>query len=99
MLPHVAAAGVPHVHIFGVLYQHALGGLVWLCDQHGLTVSTDSTAPVLACSRRDLDKAGARAPYWRDNVNWWLESLAGLRDTPHYKAPPQLSPARQEALL
>ncbi|HET8647334.1 MAG TPA: hypothetical protein VFO85_17690 [Vicinamibacteria bacterium] len=102
VLPRIAQAGIGHVHIFGVLYQPALGGLTWLADQHGLTVSTDSTAPVLACTWRGeakLKKAGARHPYWRDNVRWWIETLANLRETPHYTEPPRIEAARQETLV
>jgi hypothetical protein len=89
VLPRIARAGVSHVHIFGVLYQPALGGLLWLADQHGLTVSTDSAAPVLNCTWKDKRKSGARRDYWRDNVAWWRDALAGLRSSTHYKQPPQ----------
>jgi len=99
VLPMVARAGVRHVHIFGVLFLPALGGLTWLADQHGLTVSTDSTAPVLACTWKDWKKAGARERYWRDNVAWWQRTLAELRTSAYYKAPPQLEAIRQECFL
>lgn len=99
VLPRVVRAGVRHVHIFGVLYQPALGGLVWLADQYGLTVSTDSTAPILACTWKDKRKSGARCDYWRDNVQWWVDTLAQLRATPHYQEPPRLPAARQEVFL
>jgi hypothetical protein len=88
VLPRVARAGVGHVHIFGVLWLPALGGLAWLADQCGLTVSTDSTAPILNCSWRDKRKSGARHPYWRDNVAWWQETLANLRESEWYREPP-----------
>lgn len=98
VLPQIASAGVRHVHIFGVLFLKALGGLLHLADQSGLTVSTDSTAPVLACTWKNWKKAGARDPYWRNNVNWWKTTLANLRTSEYYKAPPMLAPARQETL-
>lgn len=98
VLPQIASAGVRHVHIFGVLFLKALGGLLHLADACGLTVSTDSTAPVLACTWKNWKKAGARDPYWRNNVNWWKTTLTNLRQSEYYKAPPQLPAARQEAL-
>lgn len=99
ILPQIARAGVRHIHIFGVLYLPALGGLSWLADQYGLTVSTDSTGPIINCTWKDQKKSGARRPYWRDNVTWWIETLANLRDTEYYKEPPLLAPARQETFL
>lgn len=98
VLPKIAAANVRNVHIFGVLYLPALGGLLWLADRHGLTVSTDSTAPILSCTWKDKKKSGARAYYWRDNVAWWIGTLATLRDSVHYRRPPLNETARQEAL-
>lgn len=99
VLPMIVASGVQHVHIFGVLYLPALGGLLHLADQHQLTVSTDSTAPVLACTWKDWKKAGARERYWKDNVRWWQQTLASLRQSPHYRRPPEIAPARQECFL
>jgi hypothetical protein len=99
VLPQIAASGVKHIHIFGVLFLKAIGGLSWLADQYGLTVSTDSTAPVLACTWKNWKKAGARDPYWRNNVKWWVDTLANIRQTDYYKEPPRLAPARQETFL
>lgn len=99
VLPQIKAAGIGHIHIFGVLFLKAIGGLSWLADQYGLTVSTDSTAPVLACTWKNWKKAGARHPYWRDNVKWWVDTMANIRETPFYRAPPLLTPARQETFL
>lgn len=99
VLPMIAARGIRHVHIFGVLFLPALGGLLHLADQHGLTVSTDSTAPMLACTWKNWKKAGARERYWRDNVAWWQRTLAQLRTSEFYKAPPKLEPIRQECFL
>lgn len=99
ILPQIKAAGIGHVHIFGVLFLPALGGLSWLADQHELTISTDSTAPVLACTWQNWKKAGARHRYWRDNVRWWTETLANLRQSVYYKEPPMLEASRQEVLF
>lgn len=98
-LPRIAHAGVRHVHIFGVLFLRALGGLVWLADRYGLTVSTDSTAPVLACTRGNARKAGVRAEGWRANVEWWRETLADLRKSTWYREPAVNSVARQLELF
>jgi hypothetical protein len=85
-----------------VLYQPALGGLLWLADQHHITVSTDSTKPVKDCLWKDATsrrKAGARCDNWRENVAWWKNTLANLRESEYYKAPPRLEVARQEVFL
>ncbi len=96
VLPRIADRGIKHVHIFGVLYRPALGGLLWLADSYGLSVSTDSTAPILDCTRADPQKAGVRRNYWRDNVAWWQDSLANLRASPYYKPPPWYPVGRQQ---
>lgn len=98
VLPRIAAAHVAHVHIFGVLYPPALGGLVWLADQHGLTVSSDSSAPVLSAvytTPAKRKKAGCRGETWEANVAYWRATLAHLRDTPHYREPPRVPALRQ----
>lgn len=99
-LPHVADAGVERVHIFGVLWEPALAALLWHADQHGLIVSTDSTAPMLAPMRfkRDPRKAGLRAPTWRGNVAWWLAHLANLRSSRYYRPPMRDLHTRQASL-
>lgn len=99
VLPLVAVAGVRHVHIFGVMWQTALGGLLWIADQHGLTVSTDSSAPILACTWKDAKKAGCRAPYWRDNVAIVKHELAMLRHSIWYREPPRAQAARQLVMV
>lgn len=99
VLPRVAAAGLTRVHLFGVLWQPALGGLLWLADRLGLTVSTDSAAPLLAATRGNAVKAGLRAEGFAENVAWWRDRLTRLRETEHYREPPMLAPARQLSLL
>jgi hypothetical protein len=95
-LPPIAHAGVRRVHLFGVLWPPALGGLLWLADRHGLAVSTDSSAPLLAATWPDPKRAGMRAATHRGNVVWWRHALASLRTSPYYRAPPR--PPRQLAL-
>lgn len=88
VLPRVADAGLSRIHIFGVLYPPVLGGLLWLADRHGLTVSTDSSGPVLQTAWKNQVKAGARHPTWEVNVEHWRRLTAGLRVSPHYREPP-----------
>lgn len=38
-------AGVKHTHIFGVIYPELLGFVRYLCDLHGMDISTDSAGP------------------------------------------------------
>lgn len=45
VIPYAASKGVQKVHIFGVIYPPALGELLWICNQHNIAVSTDSTSP------------------------------------------------------
>ena len=99
VLPMVKVAGLSHVHIFGVTWMPPLGGLLALADHYELSVSTDSTGPVLSPTWKNWQKAGARHPYWRDNVRWWVDTLANLRQSEHYKMPPDIAPARQETFL
>lgn len=47
VIPFVSREGVRHVHLWGCLFAPALGELLWLCDQHGLTLSVDSVGPSL----------------------------------------------------
>jgi hypothetical protein len=99
VLPMIAAQRIMHVHIFGVLYEPALAGLLWLTDSHGLRLSTDSTGPIMATTWKDGSHSNFRLPYWKDNAQWWVDKLANLRLSAYYKQPPQLAPARQESFL
>lgn len=94
-LPLVADAGVTRVHVFGVLYRPALGGLLWLCDGLGLSLSTDSSGPVLQTTWPDKIKAGACEPTWEANVLAHRERLANLRRSEFYREPPRPHGARQ----
>jgi hypothetical protein len=88
VIPMIAGAGTGHVHIFGVLYRPVLGGLLWLCDQHRLSLSTDSSGPVLQPSWPNHRKAGALASTWEANVIEWQQRLAVLRESEYYREPP-----------
>jgi hypothetical protein len=99
VLPAVAAAGLDRVHIFGVTYLPVLGGLLWLCDRHGLALSTDSSGPVLSVTWKNVKQAGAKHPTWEGNVAWWRAAIAGLRSSPHYREPPARAVSRQQTLF
>jgi len=100
VLPQIAAAGIRHLHLFGCLWFPAVGGLLWLADHYGLTVSADSARPVLDAARTDGRKAGVHGETWRESVTWWRTACASLRETPHYRRPPGLATEdyRQPAL-
>lgn len=62
VIPFLGSEGVKRVHIWGVCYAPALGELLWLCDQHGIQVSTDSVGPSV---RPVMGSWGYSS--WRDN--------------------------------
>lgn len=103
ILPLIAARGITHIHIFGVLYLPALGRLLWLADQYGLSVSTDSTRPILqaVCKQKEDDwtRGDASRLYWRNNVRWWKNLLGNLRHSSFYSEPPGYAPRRQLCLF
>lgn len=45
VIPYLGSVGVKRAHIWGVCFTEALGELLWLCDQHGIKLSTDSSGP------------------------------------------------------
>lgn len=92
VLPRIARAGIQRVHIFGVMYQPVMGGLLWLCDRHGLTLSTDSSGPVLQTTWKDRVKAGAYRDTWEANVGEWQDRMRTLRRSEHYAEPPKPGP-------
>lgn len=47
VIPYAAAEGVKRIHIFGVIYPNALGELLWICNQYGIELSTDSASPAI----------------------------------------------------
>jgi hypothetical protein len=88
VLPLVVAAGLAQVHVFGVLWRPALGGLLWLADQCGLAVSTDSSSPVLAACWKSATPSNKKCDRWEDNVEWWRRELSALRGSEYYREPP-----------
>ncbi len=45
IIPFLAESGVKNAHIWGVSDVTFLGPLLWMCDQYGIKISTDSSAP------------------------------------------------------
>lgn len=46
IIPKAGKAGIQQIHIFGVMVADILGGLLWLCDEFGISkLSTDSSGP------------------------------------------------------
>ena len=99
VIPYAAQRGVKHIHIWGVIYPYALGELLWMCDQYGIEVSTDSAGP-------SRNPAFGQWGYgdWRDNgyqrpppekmgldrarhVELTRSWLASFRSTSFYKEP------------
>jgi hypothetical protein len=63
VLPCAADSGVERVHIWGVVDPTFLGPLLWVCDQNGLRLSTDSAGPQL---RPAMGEWGYRG--WRNGA-------------------------------
>lgn len=63
VIPFLGREGVKRVHIWGVCYAKALGELLWLCDQWGIALSTDSVGPSLHPVRGQWGYAE-----WRDST-------------------------------
>lgn len=101
VLPLVAAKGLSRVHIFGVMWRPALGGLVWLADKHRLAVSTDSAKAASDCTWRTASwsQTGRKCETWEDNVKWWKDALANLRSSVFYREPPNGRSDRQLSLF
>lgn len=88
------------VHIWGVLYAPAIGELLWLCDQYGLKLSTDSSGPSVRPVRGVwgymgwVDKGYQRPPvetrglHRARHVVACREWLRGFRATEFYRETP-----------
>lgn len=62
LIPFLGREGVQRVHIWGVCYAPALAELLWLCDQSGIALSTDSIGPQVRPVRGQWGYAE-----WRDS--------------------------------
>lgn len=99
VIPFATKAGIQRVHIWGVVYPKALGELLWMCDQHGLSLSTDSvgasTKPVFgewgygdwidrAYQRPGVETRGIeRARHVQATVTW----LNNFRNSQYFRPP------------
>jgi len=104
LIPFLAKQQIQRVHILGVLYPQALGELLWLCDQHGMILSTDSAGPQLKPCFGDWGYGD-----WRDNdykralpsvrsldrirhLQQTRRWLYGIRATQYYQMPRMIQP-------
>ncbi len=101
IVPVVARAGVASMHIWGVIYAPALGELLWMCNQYGLSLSTDSAGPSVrpaafgewgyadwkdsTYSKAPVEKRGLDRARHVQAVRDWL---LNLEDTQYYREPP-----------
>jgi hypothetical protein len=95
----IPAIPCQRVHIWGVLYAPAIGELLWMCDQFGKMLSTDSTGPSVRPARGQwgymgwTDKTYKRPPTETRgaerarHVQAVRDWLAEFRKTEWYKEP------------
>ncbi len=65
VIPFLGREGVKRLHIWGVCYAKALGELLWMCDQYGIAVSTDSSGPSVKPSLGEWGYAEWRDPRYQ----------------------------------
>lgn len=82
VVPFLAREGIKRAHIWGVTYAPALGELLYLCDQHGIALSTDSAWPSIKPCKGDWGYSS-----WRDNTYRRPEpEIRGLERARHVEA-------------
>ena len=86
-VPKIKSQGIDRAHIFGSLYLPCLGGALWLCDRHKISLSVDSSRPLLDHTRKNLKKSKARGKNWKESVVWWQSTLLNLRESEYYSNP------------
>lgn len=98
VIPAAAHAGIRRVHLWGVLHAPALAQVLYLCDQHNILLSTDSSGPTtrpafgswgyadwtdLTYRRQPVEIRGIeRARHVQATRDW----LATFRDSSYYQA-------------
>ncbi|MBO0796762.1 MAG: hypothetical protein J2P36_38265 [Ktedonobacteraceae bacterium] len=99
VIPFLGREGVKQVHIWGVCFAKALGELLWLCDEWGMALSTDSTGPSIKPAMGEWGYAEWRDPLYQRpapairglerarHVQATRDWLASFRSTPHYIEP------------
>lgn len=100
VIPLIAHSSVKHIHIYGVMFEPALGNLLWMCDRYGLTCSTDSKKALSDCRWKTPERrkqAGARCDNYKDNLEWWRNHLSNFRSSPYYRSPFSGSTSQQKA--
>ncbi len=82
IIPFLGREGVKRVHIWGVCYAKALGELLWVCDEYGIELSTDSSGPSVRPAMGEWGYAEWRNPsYVRPSVE-----IRGLERARHVQA-------------
>ena len=99
VLPVLARAGVKRLHIWGVMDSLFLGPLLYLCDEYGLHLSTDSSGPSVRPANGEWGYKGWRNPNFKRpdpivrgifralHVHETRKQLARMRQTKYYKPP------------
>jgi hypothetical protein len=84
VIPLLASQKVQRVHIWGVCFAEPLGELLYLCDQYGLKLSTDSMGPSTRPTKGEWGYASWRDPHYKKPTP--LDSCKVV-DASGYKAP------------
>lgn len=101
VIPFLGSVGIKRVHIWGVADVTFLGPLLWLCDRHGILLSTDSSGPQRRPSMGSWGYRGwykkypkyRRAPIETRGIHRMIlvklfrQRLRTLRDSEFYHAP------------
>lgn len=110
VIPFAARQGVKWVHIWGVIYPKALGELLWIVNEHGLRVSTDSAGPSRnpafgewgygnwrnnAYERAPVETRGLERARHVEATRQWLECL---HVTQYHRQSPMPAPLQQMQL-
>lgn len=99
IIPELAKHKIKRVHIWGVVFAPALGELLWMCDQFGMHLSTDSAGPTLKPVMGEWGYADWKAKNYKRppvetrglerarHVQATREWLHNFRSTKYYREP------------